>query len=199
MLKTRLCHQIDFLQEIDTLKQIFRRTYILDGSRRENDAEHSWHLAMMALLLSEYAGTDELNLFRVVTMVLLHDVIEIDAGDTYLYDVQAAKDKAERELRAADRIFGLLPEDQEQEFRTLWEEFEARVTPEARFAALLDRLQPLIHNYVTKGASWQEHGVTSAQVKTRWQTDDLRDAAPVLWDYAQELIHDSVERGYLAP
>lgn len=199
MLQTRLRHQIDFLQEIDKLKQIFRRTYILDGSRTENDAEHSWHLAMMALLLGEYAEIDGLDLFRVVKMVLLHDLIEIYAGDTYLYDEQAGQDKAEREFRAAERIFGMLAEDQGRVFRTLWEEFEERITPEARFAALLDRLQPLIHNYVTKGVSWQEHGVTSVQVKTRWQTDGLRDVAPVLWDYAQKLIRDSVERGYLAP
>ncbi len=198
-LNTRLHQQITFLQEIDRLKLIVRRTYLLDASRRENDAEHSWHLAMMAVLLTEYADTQSLDLLRVVTMVLVHDVIEIDAGDTYLYDAQAGGDKAEREQRAADRIFALLPDVQAREVRSLWEEFEARTTPESRFAALLDRLQPLIHNYVTQGKSWQEHGVTSAQVKARWQTDNLRDAAPILWDYAQHLIDESVERGYLRP
>jgi putative hydrolase of HD superfamily len=199
MMNTRVQKQLIFCQEIDKLKQIFRRTYVLDGTRTENDAEHSWHLAVMALLFAEYAETDHLDLLRVVKMVLLHDVIEIDAGDTYLYDAHASQDKAEREFRAADRIFALLPGDQAQEFRCLWEEFEGRVTPEARFAALLDRLQPLIHNYVTKGTSWKEHGVTGAQVKARWQTDNLRDAAPALWDYAQQLIRESLERGYLAP
>lgn len=194
---TRLQQQLTFIQEIDRLKQIVRRTYLIDASRRENDAEHSWHLAMMAMLLPEYAGTDHLDVSRIVRMVLVHDIIEIDAGDTYLYDAQAGEDKAEREQQAADRIFALLPDEQAAEVRCLWDEFEARTTPEARFAALLDRLQPLIHNYATQGKSWQEHGITSAQVKARWQADALRDAAPFLWDYAQNLIDESIEQGYL--
>lgn len=199
MMHAKLRQQLSFLHEIDRVKQIVRRTYLLDASRRENDAEHSWHLALMAMLLSEYAGTNHLDLFRVVKMVLVHDIVEIDAGDTYLYDTEAANDKAEREQRAADRIFALLPAPQAAELRGLWDEFEERATPEARFAALLDRLQPLLHNYATRGQSWQEHEVSSAQVKARWQADDLRDAAPPLWEYAQALIDDSVKQGYVKP
>lgn len=195
MLNSRFQQQIAFIQEIDKLKRVDRRTFLLDGSRTETDAEHSWHLAMMALLLMEYAPTRDLDLLRVVKMALVHDVVEIDAGDTFLFDDQAAQDKGEREQRAADRIFALLPPDQALEFRALWDEFEARATPEANFALILDRLQPLLHNYVTEGKSWKLHGVTAAQVRQRWEP--LNDAAPALWEYAQELIRISEDRGYL--
>src|SRR5512136_2866753 len=129
----RLKKQIEFISEIDKLKQIYRLTYLLDSSRAENDAEHSWHIAVMAMLLSEYATPQHLDLFRVVKMLLIHDIVEIDAGDTYLYDEQASQSKAQREQEAADRLFQLLPEDQAAAFRTLWEEFEQRATPEAKF------------------------------------------------------------------
>jgi putative hydrolase of HD superfamily len=169
----------------------------MDGSRKENDAEHSWHLAVMAAILSEYAVQKNLDILQVVKMVLIHDVVEIDAGDTYLYDEQAAKDKAEREQKAADRLFHLLPEDQAEEFRMLWEEFEERTTPEAKFAAALDRFQPLLHNYLTKGKSWKQHGVTSDKVIQRCQ--HMQEGAPALWEHARTLIQRSVEKGYLAP
>src|SRR5262249_50705513 len=146
----RLARQIAFIIEIDKAKQVLRQTLLMDGSRLENDAEHSWHLAVMALLLAEYAG-EAVDLLRVLKMVLIHDLVEIDAGDTFVYDVEALATRREREERAADRIFGLLPADVEEEFRALWEEFEAQATPEARFAAALDRLQPLLHNYHTGG------------------------------------------------
>ncbi len=197
MMTTRFEQQLRFIQEIDRLKQILRRTFLMDGSRRENDAEHSWHLAVMAMLLAEYATDSQLDANRVIKMVIVHDLVEIDAGDTYLYDERAGEDKSERELRAADRIFGLLPEDQASELRALWEEFEARATPEARFALALDRFQPLFHNYCTKGISWQQHGVTSQQVLRRLAV--MQDGSPPLWDYAQRLIRESVEKGYLAP
>ena len=191
----RLQQQIAFIMELDKLKQISRQTFLLDGSRTENDAEHSWQIAVMALLLAEYAAQKKLDIFRVVQMLLLHDVVEIDAGDTYLYDEQAAKDKAAREARAADRLFRILPADQAREFRELWEEFEARATPEAQFAAALDRLQPLLHNYVTHGKSWQMHGVTSAHVE-RQQEQAIRPGAPALWEYAESLIRESEAKGY---
>jgi putative hydrolase of HD superfamily len=193
----RLRKQIEFIIEIDKLKQIYRRTILTDGSRAENDAEHSWHLAVMAILLAEYADQKDLDIFRAVKMVLIHDVVEIDAGDTYLYDEQAAKDKALREQKPADRLFQLLPEDQAKEFRMLWEEFERRATPEAKFAAALDRFQPLLHNYVTQGKSWKKHGVTSDKVIQQWQY--LREGSSTLWKHAQMLIRDAVEKGYLAP
>ncbi len=193
----RLTQQFTFIKEVDKIKQIYRRTYLMDGSRKENDAEHSWHLALMAILLSEYAAEQSLDVARVIKMAIIHDLVEIDAGDTYLYDEQAARDKEEREQKAADRIFGLLPEDQAQEFRNLWDEFEERKTPEAKFAVVLDRLQPLLHNYATEGKSWKEHGITSDKVLQRQQI--IRNGSPTLWEHAQALIQQSVEQGYLDP
>ncbi|GAK57102.1 metal dependent phosphohydrolase [Candidatus Vecturithrix granuli] len=196
-MNARFEQQLEFLVEIDKVKQIFRRTLLMDQSRTENDAEHSWHLAVMAIILGEYAATPSLDIARVVKMVLIHDVVEIDAGDTYLYDEQAALDKDEREQKAAERIFALLPGDQAQEFRALWEEFEQRDTPEAKFAAALDRFQPLFHNYKTQGASWKQHGIRCEQVLQRGQ--QMQAGSPFLWEYAQTLIERSVESGYLAP
>ena len=191
----RLARQIGFLLEIDKLKRVLRQTWHLDQSRKENDAEHSWHLAVMAVLLAEYAAEPELDLGRVVKMVLVHDLVEIDAGDTFAYDEVAARDKPEREQRAADRIFHLLPPDQAQEVRRLWDEFEARHTPEARYAAALDRLQPILHNIHTQGRAWREHGVTSDRVLAR--NRHMADGAPQLWQFAEGLIRDAVRKGHL--
>ena len=193
--KNRLSRQVEFLLEIDKLKGVFRRTWLIDESRLENDAEHSWHLAVLAVLLSEYAPRGNLDLLRAVKMVLAHDLVEIDAGDTYAYDRTAAATQADRERKAADRIFNILPPDQASEFRALWDEFEARQTPEARYAAALDRLQPFLHNYYTRGKAWLEHGITSDQVVAR--TQPIADGAPELWNLVQDLIHDAVEKGYL--
>ena len=193
----RFQKQVAFIVEVDKLKQVYRRTPLIDRSRMENDAEHSWHLALIAILFSEYAIEKPLDILRVLKMVLIHDLVEIDAGDTYLYDEEATKDKAKREQQAADRIFGGLPEDQAGEFRRLWEEFEARHTPEAKFAAALDRFQPLLHNYHTEGVSWKHHGVTSDKVVAR--VAHMQEGSPLLWEYAQSLIQCSVEKGYLAP
>ena len=192
----RLAAQLRFIVEIDKVKGVFRQTLLIDKSRLENDAEHSWHLAVMAVLLAEYASDKGLDLLRVVKMVLVHDLVEIDAGDTYIYDEAGMKDKAERELAAADRVFGLLPPDQGAEVRGLWEEFEARDTPEAQFAAALDRLQPLLHNYHTQGAQWLKHGVTADRVLAVNRT--MAAGAPELWAFAEQLIHDAVRKGYLA-
>lgn len=192
----RLFRQMEFLVEIDKLKGVFRRTWLIDKSRHENDAEHSWHLAVLAVLLSEYAGRPNLDLLRIVKMVLVHDLVEIDAGDTYAYDEAAAVTQADREQKAADRIFDILPPDQADEFRGLWNEFEARETAEARYAAALDRLQPFLHNYYTEGKAWLEHGVTSDRVVAR--THPIADGAPALWQLVQDLIRDAVEKGYLA-
>jgi putative hydrolases of HD superfamily len=191
----RLAKQIAFILEIDRAKQVLRRSLLLDQSRRENDAEHSWHLAIMALLLAEYAATEILDLFRVVNMVLIHDLVEIDAGDIFIYDAALRVEKEERERRAAHRIFGILPEDLAEEMRALWEEFEARETAEARFAAALDRLQPLLHNYHTQGYTWRQHGITHDQVLT--VNRPIAEGAPALWDYAKGLIEDAVSKGYL--
>lgn len=193
---TRLMQQMAFVLEVDKLKSILRRTYLLDGSRSENTAEHSWHLSVMALILAEYSP-QPVDILRTLKMLLVHDIVEIDAGDTYIYDTAGHEDKAEREQAAAQRIFGLLPPDQHQELSMLWHEFEARATPEARFAAALDRLMPLLHNIHTEGRSWREHGIHAGQVLAR--NAHIADSAPALWDYAQQLIHDAVARGILAP
>ena len=191
----RLRQQLDFMREIDKVKSVFRRNYLFDGSRLENDAEHSWHLAVMAVLFLEHADPPEVDLLRVIKMVLIHDLVEIDAGDTYAYDTEALVDQAERENRAANRIFGMLPADQRQEFRALWEEFDARHTPDARYAAALDRLQPMMHNYFTDGRVWIQNGITAEQVIAR--CSPIANGSPVLWEYAEGLIRDAVARGYL--
>src|SRR5262245_7397588 len=162
----RFNRQIAFVLEVDKLKSIVRRTYLLNADRAENTAEHSWHLAIMAMLLAEHAN-EPVDVTRVIKMVLVHDIVEIDAGDTYFYDTTAALDKAERERAAAERIFGILPEDQCEELRELWEEFEAATTADARFALALDRFIPQLHNYHTQGRSWAEHGITADQVLER--------------------------------
>jgi len=192
--KGRLERQIDFVIEIDKLASVYRRTLLIDRSRNENDAEHSWRLGVMAMLLSEYAP-GAIDVLRVMKMVLIHDLVEIDAGDTFCYDDAAAVGKAGRECAAADRIFAILPADQSRELRSLWEEFEAARTPEARFAAALDRLQPLLHNYYTEGAAWRAHGVTYEEVIKR--NAHIADGAPRLWEFAKSLIDDASLKGWL--
>ena len=192
-----LLKQIDFIKEIDKVKYIQRKTKLFNSDRNENDAEHSWHLAMMAILLSEYAADPEMDLLKVVKMVLIHDLVEIDAGDTFCYDEEGYKDKEEREKKAAKRLFNMLPTDQAQEILSLWREFEDLNTPEARFAACLDRFQPLILNYNTKGHTWQIPGVTKEDVFKR--NSLLKENASELWKFAEELIEDSVRKGFLKP
>ena len=152
----RLKQQMDFILEVDKVKNIMRQTYLADGKRKENDAEHSWHLALMAVLLKEYAN-EEVDLAKVIPMVLVHDLVEIDAGDTYAYDEAGAATKEEREKKAADRIYGILPKDQGKWLYGLWQEFEAYETPEAKFAHVLDNSQPLFLNDASDGISWTEH------------------------------------------
>ncbi len=197
MKRDRLERQITFVREVDKLKTIQRQTLLTDATRQENDAEHSWHLALMALILGEYADGGAVDLLHVIRMVLVHDLVEIDAGDTYCYDADGYADKAERETAAAERIFNLLPPDQATEIRALWDEFEAANTPEAKFANALDRLQPLIHNLFTNGRMWKKHGIVKSQVIGRNRT--IADGAPDLWDYARDLIEKAVDNGNLAP
>ena len=189
----RLHEQIEFLCAIDELKRVERQTTLLDGSRRENSAEHSWHLALYAMVLAEYGG--DLDVGRVLRMVLVHDIVEIDAGDTYIYDEQGQATKEERERQAADRLFALLPDDQAGVLRAAWDEFEERETPEARFAYAIDRLQPLLHNHRTGGAAWRRHGITADQVYDK--NHPIGDGAPRLWELARELVETSVQRGDL--
>jgi putative hydrolase of HD superfamily len=193
----RLTQQLEFIAEIDRLKHILRQTWLLDGSRRENDAEHSWHIAVMALMLAEHSEAP-VDVARVVKMLLIHDVVEIDAGDTFIYDEAGHADKDEREQRAAERIFGLLPPDQAADLRAAWDEFEARQTPEARYAAAVDRLQPLMHNYRTQGKAWRAHGVTADKVVAMNQPR-IAAVSPALWREAERMIAESVDKGYLLP
>ena len=187
--------QIRFILEIDKLKSILRRTYLIDNERHENSAEHSWHLALMAMLLAEHAN-EPVDVSRVIKMVLVHDLVEIDAGDTYFYDTAAAVDKAERERAAADRLFGLLPPDQGQELRALWEEFELLQTPEARFAAALDRFIPQLHNYHTHGKSWQENGITAERVLER--NASMATGSHKLYEWTKALLEDAISKGFLS-
>ena len=193
---SRLRRQLRFVVEIDRLKAIQRRNLLVDGSRRENSAEHSWHQAMMAMLLVEHADAT-VDRERVMRMLLIHDVVEIDAGDTFIYDEVGHLDKHEREKAAADRLFGLLPDDQQADLRALWEEFEERRTPEARFAAALDRLQPLMHNLLTAGSRWRHHGVTADRV--REINRDVGRGSANLGEVTARLIDTAVDRGYLPP
>ncbi|MBW3556453.1 MAG: HD domain-containing protein [Actinobacteria bacterium] len=179
---------------MDKAKSVFRQSYLTDGSRKENDAEHMWHLALCVLVLGEYAA-EPVDLVRVLKMVLIHDIVEIDAGDTYIYDDVGRATQAEREGRAADRLYGLLPADQEAELREIWEEFEARATPESRFAAAVDRLQPVLLNLATEGRAWREHRMGADRVLA--VNSKMEAGAPDLWDYVRQLLDDAVARGWL--
>ena len=192
----RLQQQIEFMMEIDKLKTISRKTILTDLSREENSAEHSWHIAMAVVLFSEYAKDQEIDWYRVIKMLLIHDLVEIDAGDTYCYDDQGRQDQDRREQEAAERIFKILPPDQSRSFRALWNEFENRDTPESKYANALDRVQPFLQNYFTKGQIWRENNITSRQVKERMRP--VVDGAPLLWNLVNLLIDDAVQKNYLA-
>lgn len=188
----RLEQQIAFLMEIDKVKNVFRQTYLADKNRKENDAEHSWHIAIMAMLLQEYAN-EPVDVLRVVMMVLIHDLVEIDAGDTYAYDVEGAATKRERELNAAERIFGILPDDQRKYFRELWDEFEDYETADAKYAHLLDNFQPLLLNDASGGASWVEHEVRKSQIYKR--NDRIEETSKVIWEYMKSVIDCNIVKG----
>ncbi|MBW1709770.1 MAG: HD domain-containing protein [Deltaproteobacteria bacterium] len=191
----RIEEQINFIIEIDKLTSVFRQSYLINEDRSENSAEHSWHVATMALILSEYAE-EEVDQFRVIKILLVHDIVEIDAGDTFCYDEIGVQNQMEREKRAGDRIFGLLPEDQAREIFELWQEYEAHESPESKFAGALDRLMPLLHNYHTNGKSWRKHGINRDQVITR--NASIREGSEALWAYALSIIDKAVAKGYLA-
>ncbi|MCI8563582.1 MAG: HD domain-containing protein [Lachnospiraceae bacterium] len=192
---SRMEQQFAFIKEIDGVKKIGRQSYLKDGSRKENDAEHSWHLAMMALLMGEYAN-DTIDLLRVISMVLVHDIVELDAGDTYAYDEAGNATKRERELAAADRIFHILPEDQAEYLNDLWEEFEENITPESKFAHTLDNIQPMMLNDATDGKAWKEHQVKLSQIMKR--QEKTKDGSVSLWEYAREnFLERNLESGVI--
>ena len=188
----RLEQQIAFLIEIDKVKHIFRQNYLADGSRKENDAEHSWHIALMAVLLKEYAE-EEVDVLKVITMVLIHDLVEIDAGDTYAYDAIGNLDKKEKELKAAERIFRILPDDQAAYFRELWDEFEEYETADAKYAHLLDNFQPLLLNDASGGISWVEHQIKKAQIYKR--NDKIEATSKPIWECMKQVIDENISKG----
>ncbi len=188
----RFQKQLEFILEIDREKSIYRQTHITGYARRENDAEHAWHMAVMIYLLKEYANED-FDVARAMIMALIHDVVEIDAGDTYAYDEAALATKDEREKAAADRIFGILPDDQRDALRELFEEFEAGETPEAKFARTMDNFQPLLLNDSNDGGDWREHGVTKSQVTRRQKNSQL--GSDTIWNYTSQMIDRNVKAG----
>lgn len=190
----RLTAQLAFLVELDRMKTIERQSPIYAGGRRENDAEHSWHIVVMAMVLREYAA-EPVDMGHVLEMLTVHDLIEIYAGDTFAYDAAGNSDKAAREAASADRLYAMLPEEQGAYYRALWEEFDAMETPDARFAASLDRFQPLLSNWLNEGGTWRVHNVHPEQVYRRMEP--LKTGAPKLWELADRIIRASVARGYL--
>lgn len=188
----RFKQQIDFLVEIDKLKHVFRKTKLFDGSRFENDAEHAWHLALMAMVLSEHAN-EKVNVAKVIKMVLIHDIVEIDAGDVIVYDQQNRTLAQAKERAAAERIFGLLPSDQKQEFMALWQEFEAQETPEAKFAAAIDRFEPILQNHLTDYYAWRTHHVSYEQLLER--NRHVQAGSQLIWQAVQQIFADAKEKG----
>lgn len=192
---TRLKQQLDFIVEIDKIKSIFRRNLIIDGSRKENDAEHSWHLAIMAILLTEHAKNKNFNLEKVLKMVIVHDLVEVYAGDTFAYDIAGNQDKNTREQIAADKLFALLPQDQGKEIRSLWEEFDKETSAESRYAVALDHLQPFIHNALTKGHTWKLGKVSKQQIYNRMNI--VMSELPELKPWMEDQIQKGLELGWI--
>lgn len=191
---TRLEQQIAFIIEIDKVKNIFRQTLLADKNRKENDAEHSWHIAVMALLFSDYVK-EKPDLGRVVKMLVVHDLVEIYAGDTFAFDVEANKSKEENEIAAADKLFSQLPEEQGKEIRSLWEEFDEMKTPDSIYANCMDRVQPFLHNTLTTGATWVEGGVTKSQVEKRLAV--VKENMPELWNWLEINITEAIKKGWI--
>lgn len=190
----RLRKQIDFILEADKEKNIFRQTHLSGNGRRENDAEHAWHMAIMIYLLKEYAN-EEFDLAKAMMMALVHDIVEIDAGDTYAYDFKELETQAVREERAAKRLFGLLPEDQGEELKGLFEEYEANETSEARFVRAMDNFQPLLLNNSNDGNDWKEHGIGKSQVINRHAKTRL--GSNIIWECSEKIIEDNIRKGNL--
>lgn len=194
-MKEKLKNQLEFLAEIDKMKNIFRQSLVMDGSRRENDAEHSWHFAMMAMTLYEYASSPDVDLARVIQMALVHDLVEIYAGDTFAYDTKGYESKEKRENEAADRLFEKLPKEQALEYRSLWKEFDEMETADSLYAAAIDRFQPFFSNYKTEGYTWSLHKVTSDKVYKRMSV--IKTVIPELWTFVEFVMQDSIDKGYI--
>lgn len=197
MYTENLTRQMAFICEIEKLKTVYRQNLVIDQSRQENSAEHSWHIALMALLLAEHAADPRVNALRIVKMLLVHDIVEVDAGDTFLYDEKGGADKNDRETRAAKRLFGLLPDAQRDEFMSLWREFDARETPDALFAAAIDNMQPVVNHYLTEGSGIHKHHLTVNQILAK--KSFIAEASPELWEYTREVIGKSEQKGFYLP
>ncbi|MGQ4912582.1 MAG: HD domain-containing protein [Candidatus Thorarchaeota archaeon] len=195
MASGRLGEQIRFIVEIDRLKTVVRQTSLVDRSRQENDAEHSWHIAVMALVLSEYSNHDDIDIYRVVKMLLVHDLVEIYAGDTFLYSEYDRDVKVNNERAAAAKLFRLLPADQAEEMMEAWEEFEAEETPEAMFAKTMDALQPVLLGYYNKGWSWHQHSIRKDEILKH--KEHMKKGSETLWELVRELLREAEERGYV--
>ena len=195
MIAKDLLQQIEFIKEIDKIKYIQRRSKLFNSDRRENDAEHSWHLAMMALVLSEYSD-QKIDLLKVIKMVLIHDIVEIDAGDTFLFDTEKDHDDSEEEKKCAERIFGMLPKKQADEFMEIWIEFEAGTSNEAKFANSLDNLEPILQNASNEGGTWKEFDVDYKTVVEKKKI--IKKGSSELWDFTKDVLNDCVQKGILA-
>ena len=195
MIKDKLKRDIDFIIELDKMKSILRQNSLIDGSRKENDAEHSWHIAVMAMVLHEYSNLP-IDLCKVIKMLLIHDLVEIYAGDTFCYDEEGNETKEERELKAAEKLFNMLDEDKGKELRSLWAEFEERKTNEAIFAAAMDRLQPLFSNYYNEGGTWKKFNVNKEAVYKR--IEPIKEASDEIWKLVTNMIEDAIRKGYIA-
>lgn len=194
MIPKNLLQQIEFIKEIDKLKYIQRKTCLFNSNRHENDAEHSWHLAVMAVVLAGHAN-EPVDILKVIKMLLIHDIVEIDAGDTFIYDMQKDHNNTDEERLAANRIFGLLPKEQADELIAVWEEFEAGETAEAKFARSMDRLEPLLQNSSNNGGTWNEPGVNYDKVYAKKSA--IKHGSETIWEYAETLINEGVEKAVL--
>lgn len=195
MINERLLKDIEFIVELDKMKSILRQTSLMDKSKRENDAEHSWHISVMAMVLSEYTN-EEVDTFKVIKMLLVHDLVEIYAGDTFCYDVEGNKSKKDRELKAADKIFGILEEYKGKEMRSLWNEFEEMKTKEALFAASMDRLQPMLNNYYNNGGTWRKFNVAQSDIYKR--ISPVKKSSDELWNFVEYMLEDAFEKGLIS-
>lgn len=194
MINSRLVKDMEFIVEIDKMKKVLRQTSVIGIDQRENDAEHSWHIAIMAVILEEYSN-EKIDILKVIKMLLCHDLVEIYAGDTFCYDVKGNEDKRERELKAANRIYGMLDRDKGQELRDLWDEFEAMETPEALFAASMDRIQPMLSNYHNGGGTWKKYNVEKENIYKRMSP--VEKSSDDLWEYMQHIVEDAEKTGLI--
>ena len=194
MISSRLLKDIDFIVEIDNMKNIFRQTSVIGVDRKENDAEHSWHISLMAVVLEEYSNKD-VDILKVIKMLLIHDLVELYAGDTFCYDEDAKRDKEKRELEAADKIYGMLEKDKGEELRALWDEFEAMESPEALFAASLDRIQPMLSNYHNNGGTWSKFNVPKEKIYER--IAPVEKSSDELWEYMKYIVEDAERKGLI--